>query len=433
MDTSAQTGAQGTAHQQYRAQNIETLVNYYKSGFTDVRGRVGIELEHFVVHKDTKLPVRYSEPQGTVWLLNQLAEYYPKKVYEGDHLIGLSRSHGDITEGVSLEPAAQVELSAGPFTTLADTERSFNEFESHLTSAADEIGAEIARVAYQPKAIAKDTELIPKKRYDFMNKYLGGLSPWGPRMMRGTTSTQVSIDYSDTADCLRKLRLADALVPILSLICDNSPIFEGKRRPHKLMRTENWEKLDPGRSGITPGVMDPNYTLERMAEHVLDTVAITVPDGHGNVCYDDRTFGEVYADRPMTKEEAVHAVSMLFNDVRLKTYIEIRLADAMPIPYVLAYAALIKGELYEDRSLDALDTLFDGVTEDDIVEAKHVLERDGYQATVYGQDVSKLADRLIEIAYDGLSEDERYYLDPLAKLVEKRTTLADIWEQEHAQ
>ena len=56
----------------------------------------------------------------------------------------------------------------------------------------------------------------------------------------------------------------------------------------------------------------------------------------------------------MTDDEVFHAMSMVFPDVRLKSYVEIRPADSMPIPYVLAYAALIKGLFYGKSSLETL-------------------------------------------------------------------------------
>ena len=80
----------------------------------------------------------------------------------------------------------------------------------------------------------------------------------------------------------------------------------------------------------------------------------------------------------MTKSEVEHACSMFFTDVRLKTYVEIRPADAMPIPYVIAYAALIKGLFYSETGLSELESIFAGVAENDIAQAKEALMENGY-------------------------------------------------------
>lgn len=406
-----------------REQNIAALVAYYESGIKPMVGELGIELEHTIVKTDGMRPVSYSEEHGIKSLLEQLEPAYPKPTYdaEGD-LLGVMRRG----EAVTLEPAAQLELSAGPFKSLAAANACFVDFEEQLKALLAPIGEEALTIGYHPTARAADLELIPKRRYKFMNFYLGEIGPWGPRMMRCSASTQISIDYDSTEDCLRKYRLAYAIVPIVSLICDNTPIFEGEPSPHRLMRTEVWKYCDPARCGLVPGVMDEGFDFRALAEYVLDTPAILVPCKKNEWCYSDKTFGEIYADEPMELSDVEHAVSMFFNDVRLKTYIEIRPADAMPIPYVIAYAALIKGLFSSADNLDAMDALFAGVTGDDIDAAKEALMAEGYEAEVYGQPVAHLADRLVMLAKLGLASDERAFLEPLEELVFNRKTLVDL-------
>ena len=263
-----------------------------------------------------------------------------------------------------------------------------------------------------------------------MNLYLGAKDIYGPCMMRGSASTQVSIDYTSTSDCLRKLRLAFALVPVFSLITDNTPRFEGAVRTHKLVRTAIWQHVDNDRCGLVPDVLDPDFSLRRYAAYILDAPAILVPCRKEQWCYSDRTFGDIYAERTMTRAEVEHAVSMFFNDVRLKTYVEIRPADAMPIPYVIAYAALIKGLFYDAASLDALDALFANVRAPDVEIAKKDLMAQGYDAEVYGQPAGRLCDKVLAIAECGLDDDDAAFLAPLARLIERRTTLADLAEAE---
>ncbi|MFR1638872.1 MAG: glutamate-cysteine ligase family protein [Eggerthellaceae bacterium] len=138
-------------------------------------------------------------------------------------------------------------------------------------------GEKALAIGYHPSATARSLELIPKRRYQFMDLYLGERDIYGPCMMRGSASTQVSIDYTSTADCLRKLRLAFALVPVLSLICDNAPVFEGAKRERKLVRTAIWQHVDEDRCGLVPDVLDPDFDLRRYAAYILDTVASSSP------------------------------------------------------------------------------------------------------------------------------------------------------------
>ena len=416
----------GTA-QPARERNIQALVEFIESGIKPLGGpeAVGIELEHTVVRDDGS-PVGYSDDHGIAWLLERLRAEYPQATFdeEGD-ILGVAREGAAVT----IEPAAQVELSAGPFTRLADAQRAFEGFEELLARELSPHGIKALTLGYHPTARVDELALIPKRRYRFMDLYFKERGPYGRRMMRGSASTQVSIDYTSTADCLRKLRLAFALVPMLSLMCDNAPVFEGKPREHQLVRTDIWQHVDNDRCGLVPDVLDPSFDLRRYAEYILDTVAILIPCQQQRWCYSDRTFGDIYAARTMTRAEVEHAVSMFFTDVRLKTYIEIRPADAMPIPYVIAYAALIKGLFYAPTSLDAMDGLFADVRRDDYLAAQDALMERGYEAEVYGRPVAELCDRIVKIARDGLADEEQGFLEPLADLVARRVTLADLAER----
>ena len=410
-----------------RAANIAAIVDYFESGIKEHSESLGIELERILV-KDTPImcaeglspePVSYSGDHGVRWLLEELRQWYPEATYdaEGD-ILGVARPG----ENVTIEPAAQVELSAGPFTDLDVAYRCFSDFQHLLERILAPYGITPMTVGYHPSTAARDLELIPKERYTYMDRYFKQISDFGMCMMRGSASTQVSIDYHSVQDCLRKMRVAFACTPLFALICDNSMIFEGKKRTHELVRTEIWEFCDPARCGVVPGIMNESFTLEDYAAYILDTPAILIPEENGHARYEERTFGEIYANETMTRTDVEHALSMFFNDVRLKTYIEIRPADSMPVPYAIAYAALIKGLFYDERNLAELSERYVGVTEADILDAKHSLMAHGYDGDVYGRPAADEAKYLVDIAERALSDADREHLKPLANLVRAHET-----------
>lgn len=402
-------------------------MSYFESGIKEHGQALGIELEHILVKRVPGAdgsapfePVGYSGELGVAWLLDQLRKWYPDATYdaEGD-LLGVARPG----ENVTIEPAAQVELSAGPFTDLQEALRCFDDFQKLLGRILSPHGIEALTVGYNPVAAARDLELIPKERYTYMDRWFRDISSFGVTMMRGSASTQVSIDYASEDDCLRKMRIAYALTPLFSLICDNSAFFEGGPRKHQLVRTEIWEFCDPARCGVVPGIMDEGFTWEDYADYILDTPAILMPEGDGHARCETRTFGEVFADATMTRADVEHAVSMFFNDVRLKTYIEIRPADSMPVPYAVAYAALIKGLFYDEANLAHLRERYSDVTEADILDAKHSLMARGYEGLVYGRPAADEAERLVDLAESALDRADRALLAPLAELVRAKQTL----------
>ncbi len=407
---------------EFQVKNREGLAALFEGGDKRFRA-LGFELEHVLLRRGTGAPVSYDEAGGVHDVLKRLAPFYNERHWEGESLVGLSRTGSTI----SIEPAAQLEISAGPFCAIGEIEQAYASFREELDPILDEFDLETPMVGYNPAARAEDLPLIPKYRYESMTRFLGEESYAGICMMRGTASLQVSIDYRNEADALRKLRIAEIIAPILALMCDNTPVFEGRICKGHLARTAVWAGMNQDRVGTVPGSLNPGFTFMDYADYILTRGAILVPDAdsaQGWRYVAHQTFDEVYADRAMTRAELEHALSMVWPDARLKNFVEIRPADAMPLEYCLAYAALIKALFYSDRNLNALDAFLLDIDEANVHAAKAALVQDGYKAEFYGHVADFWADELIALASAELSEEERPYLNPLADLVAERTTLA---------
>ena len=183
-----------------------------------------------------------------------------------------------------------------------------------------------------------------------------------------------------------------------------------------------WNGVDPDRCGIVPKSADADFTLNDYARWVFDTPACVVVDKSTENGWrtDSRAFKDIYKDRHATSEELEHALSMEWPDVRLKKFVEIRPADALELPELLAYCALIKGLFYGPHGKDALDELFFGVKTSDIEHAKLEIIEHGWDALVYKKPVSEYIDALFAIAKAGLPLDETAFLEPLESLSIKR-------------
>ena len=404
--------------------NRDNLVAYFEKGDKYTRS-LGFELEHIILHKGTGSPAAYSKPGGVRDVLVKLAEKYERTLLDGDDIVGCESPR----EVITIEPAGQIEVSIGPCESVFEIERIYLGFRDKLDPILDEFELETPLLGYNPSARACDLELIPKYRYQCMTEFLGAQAYKGICMMRGTASLQISIDFRNEADALRKLRIAEALSPVLSLICDNSPVFEAEERTCNLVRTAVWAGMNQDRVGTVPGSLSPDFTFADYADYILSREAILVPDVESESGWRyvaNRTFDNIYADREMTKKEIEHALSMVWPDARLKNFVEIRPADAMPLEYSLAYVVLIRSLFYNDQNLDALESLLVNVDETDVKQAKDALMDKGYCAEVYGRPAEFWTDSLIDLATSCLSKDELSYLEPLASLIRGRTTLAEI-------
>lgn len=400
--------------------HVESMVNFYKSGIKSNSQKLGVELEYTLVYDDNS-QVKYFDEFGQKWLMENMLEFYPEKILdEQKNLIGIKNERDSIT----LEPAGQFELSAGPFEKLEEVFEAFETFQKRVNALVEPHGIKMLAIGYHPKCKAEELVIIPKVRYELMTKYFLKNSPKGIRMMRGTGSTQVSIDYSSEADCIRKLRLAYVLTPLFAILCDNTPVFEGEKRTHHIMRTQVWEDCDPRRCGAMPGIFEDSFSFEKCAELVLNTQAMFEMDGDdGHLT--NKTTSEVYGDKEMNNDDCAAACSHLFNDVRLKNFIEIRPADALPTNMEVAYVALIKGVFYSEEALSSIEDYFGPQSETSFEEAKRNLEEKGLSGEVYGMPATTACKKLLDVASLGLDKDEKKYLEPLFDVVSNKKTLAD--------
>lgn len=400
--------------------HVESMVNFYKSGIKSNSQKLGVELEYTLVYDDNS-QVKYFDEFGQKWLMENMLEFYPEKILdEQKNLIGIKNERDSIT----LEPAGQFELSAGPFEKLEEVFEAFETFQKRVNALAEPHGIKMLAIGYHPKCKAEELVIIPKVRYELMTKYFLKNSPKGIRMMRGTGSTQVSIDYSSEADCIRKLRLAYVLTPLFAILCDNTPVFEGERRTHHIMRTQVWEDCDPRRCGAMPGIFEDSFNFEKCAELVLNTQAMFEMDGDdGHLT--NKTTSEIYGDKEMSNDDCAAACSHLFNDVRLKNFIEIRPADALPTNMEVAYVALIKGIFYSEEALSIIEDYFGPQSETSFEEAKRNLEEKGLSGEVYGMPATTACKKLLDVASLGLDKDEKKYLEPLFDVISNKKTLAD--------
>ena len=404
--------------------NIEAITAYLCSGDKACACRLGFELEQFVV-TDSGASVSYSGPGGIEELLHQLRHNYEAEMREGAHLLGLARPETTLT----LEPGAQVEISTGPFCRIHQIEESYTQFAAEIEAVLSRRGQRLLATGYRPDRTADEVELIPKDRYRFMDAYFQHTGTRGRQMMRGSASTQVSIDYSGEADALLKMRLATLLGPLFALATDTVTVLEAAPAPRRLARTLIWDEVDPDRCMTVAGLFDPDFTFARYARTLYTAPLIVGPrDDGGSEDVGAISAAELYAGRQMERADIEHLLSMFFFDVRLKNYVEIRMADSLPIDYALAYTALIRGLFYEPQTLAALsdELALPERSAADVACAKAALAAAGYDAQIFDRTAAEWLDELVELARRGLPDDEQHYLDPLAALIARRLSPRDV-------
>lgn len=326
--------------------NKENIIQYLNSGCKneDVPMQFGVELEHFVVKKGTREAVSYYGENGIESILIQLKPLYEECAYSEGHLIALGRKG----IAISLEPAAQLEVSISPQTDIDAIRVIYARFVREIAPILEKCSYEMLTYGYQPKSRVEDLELLPKLRYRFMDAYFAKIGPFGRQMMRGTAATQVSIDYYSEEDFRNKYRIAYALKDVLAYFCSNSPVYEGEEYTGYVLRDDIWSKTDSQRVDVEAFMNDGTMSFEDYVDFVMQ-VPVIVNKEDKKEFYDERTIGEIAKKRIFSREEIAHILSMVFPMIRAKHFLEIRFADSMPIEKVLKYVLILKG-LFMDVS-----------------------------------------------------------------------------------
>ena len=398
------------------------IVDYIRSGETIVQA-LGLEIEHFVVN-DEGIQIGFDEVTD---LIDKVArDLSAKVIYMDGYPVGY------VTPGysVSLEPACQFEISIDPKSDIDEIKSIYKEFLLLWVPIFEERGYHIVTKGNLPLVEAglidpDDIPLSHKKRYKYMDAYFRESGRYGKYMMRASSSVQISVDYSSENDLVRKLLVLQKISPILMIALENksfedSVIEKDSNKTH-LLRIQEWSNLDPSRTGFYPHSFDEDFGYDKIADVILQTPLILFTD-EGETSYvgsstaSDLIYdGTISKDIPKSRKEQLieHFISMGFFHFRIKKYIEIRVADSVPLGRALSYVALIKGLVYSDENLSILENaLTDIKSIGQIEDAIDEIMVSGTDAKIYGDRTAReWYNYLLELADNALNEKEREYLN----------------------
>jgi glutamate--cysteine ligase len=402
------------------------------------RHRVGIEIESFGILTESRRPVPFEGPASVSAVLDGLRvrhRWSPVREQEAGPVIALTRDDASIT----LEPAAQLELSGTPVFSIHAVSAEVEQHRAALRDVSTPLGCTWIGLGFHPFARHEDLPRVPKLRYGVMERYLPTRGPGGLDMMRRTGTVQANLDYASEADAMRKLRVALAVQPVVTAMFANSPVAEGALAPERCRRGLAWLGMDPDRSGLLPFAWARDAGFEAYVQWALDAPMFVVRRGDEALDATALRFRDFLADglrgHHATRSDWETHLNTLFPEVRLERTIEVRGADAQPPDVECALPALWKGLLYDAQALDGLEALADSLAYADVVRARPAIVADTLRARIGERPVQALAETLIDLARGGLARiaardahgnDERIFLDVLGRLVASGRSPGDV-------
>ncbi|MBO4591769.1 MAG: hypothetical protein J5684_04330, partial [Eubacterium sp.] len=173
---------------------------------------------------------------------------------------------------------------------------------------------------------------------------------------------------------------------------------------------------------FVPHSFDEDFGYDKMAEVIYHTPLILLTDegetvnvGRQNAkeLVDNNIIYRDNLDNNRKKKLIEHFISMGFFHFRVKKYIEVRVADSVPIDKALGYVALLKGIVYSEDNLASLENELSFIDElSQVQEAVEKIEEDGLDAVIYeDRTAAEWADHLIDVAGRALTRRDKEYLE----------------------
>ena len=421
-----------------RLETFEDLLAYFDGAAKPKADwKIGTEHEKFGFRRSTLRPLPYGGEDGVRALLEGLQDLsHWQPVMEGEHIIGLK--HG--MASISLEPGGQFELSGAPLEHLHQTCIEVGDHLRDVRTIADRLDIGFLGLGFSPLWSLDETPIMPKGRYRIMRDYMARVGRLGRQMMFRSCTVQTNLDFESEAAMAQRMRVAIALQPIATALFANSPFAEGRLNGYLSYRAHVWSDTDPDRTGMLPFVFEPGFSYARYAEYALDVPMYFVKRGKTYHDVAGRSFRafmkgelpELPGERPTADDWADH-LTTIFPEVRLKTYLEMRGADAGPWSRLCALPALWAGLLYDDAACAAAWELVKHWTHEDREALRRAVPVLGLTAPIAGRRARDVALDVLAIARQGLrararlnaaGDDETGFLSELDEIAATGVTPA---------
>lgn len=399
----------------------ENIIKFFHKCIHDDKELLGLEIEHFLVDKKTLKSISYGEEKGQKYVLTKLLDLGWEIIsQEGENILGIEKEGSTIT----LEPGGQFEFSIKAYENIENIKEDYKKILNDVYKVLDK-DRDLILVGYHPNTSIEELQLLPKARYDMMYNYFKGKGEYCHNMMKGTASLHVSIDYRDEDDFIEKFRTANFLTPFLSRLFDATPIFEKKIYDKNNLRVKIWQNTDIKRSKAVPGSLDKKFNFEDYAEYIFNSEPIFIVNDGRTLCTKRKTVRELEKEFDFSREGIEHLLSMVFPDVRLKNYIEIRVADSIKYPYFLSLLSLLKGVFYNKEVLKKYYNISLNYSDKDVENLNNMVV-ENIHGNYNDIDMDKFTYQLLEDAKSGLSDkNEAAYLDKLYDLIKNHDSMAN--------
>lgn len=270
-----------------------------------------------------------------------------------------------------------------------------------------------------------------------MDKYLpncfyGELSQ---KMMRQTAGIQINIDYKDSKDAFYKLKFLNLIMPFMVGLCANSPCENNNLSDKQSLRANVWKYTGKERcnifyKNIFGGFFAYKNIFKNYINSVLDVPMIFIERNNNIIELNGKiNFREFMkngiGEYGATIEDYLLHQSLIFPDIRLKNYIEIRNHDSSDLNIAIALCAFYKGLLRADIKKYMKKNNYLKIS--DVDKYMDNIIKFGLSYKINSKmDAWCIIEDLFNLAKNYLDSSEVIYLNPILNMINNKKTKADL-------
>lgn len=405
------------------------IVKLFKEGCKSCEEhKIGIEYERLPIFSVTSKAADYSSEFGVCNFLRNFAKEENWDYITDDYnIIGLKQEHDTIT----LEPGCQIELSLKPEKTIGELKNNIDNLNKNMKPILNKSGITLLNYGVSPLSTHKSINLIPKKRYHLMAKYLWGIL--SDVMMRETAGVQCCIDFESEEDAMNKFRIANKLTPFMTAMFANSPIRGGVETGYKSFRALSWLNTDNDRCGFV-GQIDDKFSFDEYVDYVLDSPMIFINRETGTIPINGKiNFLEFmqngFEDFSANIDDFKLHANLYFPEVRMRNFVEIRNHDCVGKNLQYSILAIYKGILYSHCAMNEIEELLKPFEYRDFSELRYNVPKSALNAKIgkfFVKDIAKEILYIAEKSLIGMDTGEENYLDAIKEYTLNGISPADV-------
>jgi glutamate--cysteine ligase len=381
----------------------DILQFFHESAVPQKELLIGIEVERSGVSSKDLSPVTYSGPNGYLAVLRKLVDEAGWKIMEkeGKNILSLKRGESCL----HIESDGRIELASKPRRRIQNLIREYEMYEREIRLFSKTFGVRWVSTGSQPFAKNSEILLTERERGTLTRKFLS--NKFYNFFTKKTNGIHVNFGFTSEEDAIEKFQTIFSISPVLVAMFANSPINVKRFSGMMCQRFFNSQYCNPGRTNFQKLFLEKFFTFEKWIDFVLQLPTMFIERKGKYISLERIPFITFLTHgfkrhRPQLKDFLLH-LNSIWNECRIKGYIEYRGIDCVPPSLLPSVPALIQGITLNSETMKAIRDLTKKWTFND---HKNIRDSICYHAlsapTPEGGKVLDLAKTVLDIATTSL-------------------------------